>query len=67
MLFQKIVKRKYPVVHQYDRIDCRPAVLLSVLKFYGGDSSLVHVRELAKTGAQGSNMLGLVNAKRTWV
>ena len=59
-----IINSKYPLVRQYDQIDCGPAALLSVLKFWGGDSSLVHVRELANTDAQGSNMLGLVNAAK---
>lgn len=54
--------RKYPVVRQYDQIDCGPAALLSVLRFWGGDSNIVHVRELAKTDASGTNMLGLVHA-----
>jgi len=36
-LFQK----KYPIIRQYDQIDCGPAALLSVLKYYGGDASLV--------------------------
>ncbi|MFQ5638465.1 MAG: cysteine peptidase family C39 domain-containing protein [bacterium] len=62
--FKKVFKSKYPVVRQYDQIDCGPAALLSILKFWGGDSSLVHVRELTKTDAQGSNMLGLVNAAK---
>ncbi|NOZ62530.1 MAG: hypothetical protein GXO74_12730, partial [Calditrichaeota bacterium] len=32
--------KKYPVIRQYDQIDCGPAALLSVLKYYGGDASL---------------------------
>jgi len=27
---------RYPVVRQYDRVDCGPACLLSVLRFHGG-------------------------------
>jgi ABC-type bacteriocin/lantibiotic exporter with double-glycine peptidase domain len=55
-------KSRYPVVRQYDHADCGPAALLSVLKFWGGDASLVHIRELAHTDAQGSTMLSLVRA-----
>ena len=55
-------RRKHPIVRQYDQIDCGPAALLSVLKFWGGDSSIVHVRELANTDAGGTNMAGLVQA-----
>ncbi len=62
LLKKKIFQRKYPVVRQYDQIDCGPAALLSVLKFWGGDSSIVHIRELANTDAGGTNMLGLVKA-----
>ena len=61
---KRVLNSKYPVVRQYDQIDCGPAALLSVLKFWGGNSGLVHVRELANTDAQGSNMLGLVNAAK---
>jgi len=53
---------KYPIVKQYDQKDCGPAALLSVLKFYKGNSSLPHLRELCNTNLQGSTMLDLVNA-----
>ncbi|MCA9731686.1 MAG: peptidase domain-containing ABC transporter [Deferribacteres bacterium] len=56
--------KKYPVVRQYDQIDCGPAAVLSILKFYGGNSSIVHIRELTQTDASGSNMLGLVKAAK---
>ncbi len=57
-------KSRYPLVRQYDRVDCGPAVLLSILKYYGGDSNLVHIREITQTDVHGSSMLGLVNAAR---
>lgn len=60
-LLQRL-RPRYPVVRQYDRIDCGPAALLSVLRFHGGDASLVHVREQARTDARGSTMLSLVRA-----
>jgi ABC-type bacteriocin/lantibiotic exporter with double-glycine peptidase domain len=56
---------KYPLIKQYDEKDCAPAVLLSVLKFYGGNSSLPHLRELCNTNLQGSTMLDLVNASKS--
>jgi len=56
---------KYPIVKQYDQKDCGPAALLSVLKFYKGNSSLPHLRELCNTNLQGSTMLDLVNAANT--
>ena len=65
LLKRKIFKSKYPVVRQYDQIDCGPAALLSVLKFWGGDSSIVYIRELVNTDISGTNMLGLVDAAET--
>ena len=56
---------KYPLIKQYDQKDCAPAVLLSVLKYYGGNSSLPHLRELCNTNLKGSTMLDLVNASKT--
>lgn len=55
---------KYSIVKQYDQIDCAPASLLSILKHYGGDSTLPHLRELCKTNVQGSTMLDLVEAAK---
>jgi len=55
---------KYPLVKQYDQIDCAPASLLSILKYYGGDSTLPHLRELCKTNVKGSTMLNLVEAAK---
>ena len=57
-----LISRRYPLVKQYDQIDCAPAALLSILKFYGGRDNIVHVRELCNTTATGSSMLGLANA-----
>lgn len=53
---------RYAVVRQYDQVDCGPAALLTVLRYWGGDDSLVHVRELARTGARGSSLLDIVTA-----
>lgn len=56
---------RYPVVRQYDRVDCGPACLLSVLRFHGGDAGLAPVRTLAGTDASGTSLLGLHEAART--
>ena len=53
---------RYPVVRQYDRVDCGPACLLAVLRFYGGDAGLAPVRSLAGTDASGTSLLGLYQA-----
>jgi ABC-type bacteriocin/lantibiotic exporter with double-glycine peptidase domain len=58
----KLLNTKFPLIRQYDQIDCGPAALLSVLKFYGGNASLVSMRELCETTTQGSTMLDLVKA-----
>ena len=53
---------RYPVVRQCDRVDCGPACLLAVLRFYGGDAGLAPVRSLAGTDASGTSLLGLFEA-----
>ena len=56
---------RYPVVRQYDRVDCGPARLLAVLRFHGGDAGLAPVRSLAGTDASGTSLLGLYRAAET--
>ena len=51
-----------PVVRQYDRVDCGPACLLSVLRFHGGDTGLPTVRSWSGTDANGTSLLGLQRA-----
>lgn len=58
------LKPRYPTVRQYDRTDCGPASLLSVLRFHGGEASLVAVRDLAHTGVQGTTMWSLHEAAK---
>lgn len=55
---------KYPLIRQYDRIDCGPACLLSILKYYNGNTSLVHMRELCNTGTNGSTMFDIISAAK---
>lgn len=61
-ILSTLFRRRYPVVRQYDHADCGPAALMSVLRFWGGDTSLVHVRELSHTDRRGTTMLSLVRA-----
>ena len=56
---------KYPTVRQHDSTDCGPAALLSVLRYHGGNASLVSVREQSHTGAQGTSMWSLHQAAET--
>ena len=57
-------RRKYPLIKQYDQVDCGPACLLSVLKFYKGNISLVHLGEIKNS----STILNLVTlfSKKYW-
>ena len=52
----------HPLARQYDRADCGPACLLSVLRSHGGDAAMTHVRELSGTDANGTTLLGLRQA-----
>jgi ABC-type bacteriocin/lantibiotic exporter with double-glycine peptidase domain len=61
-LWRRLIWGRYPTVRQYDQVDCGPAALLSVLRYWGGDASLVRIRELTHTDARGSTMLSLVHA-----
>jgi len=55
----------FPVVRQYDRVDCGPASLLSVLRFHGGDTGLPRIRAWSGTDANGTSLLGLHRAAGT--
>lgn len=55
---------KYPLVRQYDRLDCGPAALLSVLRFHGGDAGLAQIRAWCNTDLNGTTMLDMVTAGR---
>lgn len=44
---------------QYDEADCGPACLLSMIKYYGGGSSMAQLRELCGTSKTGTTLLGL--------
>lgn len=44
---------------QHDQSDCGVACLLSLIKYYGGSSSLEKLRELSGTTRQGTTLLGL--------
>jgi ATP-binding cassette subfamily B protein len=67
MVLSSIVKHylslfRFPLVRQNDQADCGAASLLSVLKFYGGNTNLVNIRKMCQTDAQGSSMASIVKA-----
>ena len=53
---------KKTFVPQIDARDCGVAALASIVKYYGSDYSLAHLRELAKTSKEGTTALGIVQA-----
>ena len=55
---------RYAYVPQVDMRDCGVAALATVAKHYGSSYSLAHLRELAKTGREGTTALGIVEAAR---
>ena len=57
---QKLLTKTH--VLQHDQSDCGVACLLSLIKYYNGDSSLEKLRELSGTTKQGTTLLGLYQA-----
>lgn len=56
-VLNKKIKSAY--VHQHDQTDCGVACLLSVIKFYEGNSSLEYLRKSSGTSINGTTLLGL--------
>lgn len=51
---------RYPCIRQHDQNDCGPAVLATVAKHYGLPLGIGRVRELCRSDAIGTNVLGLM-------
>ncbi|MBR5959301.1 MAG: peptidase domain-containing ABC transporter [Salinivirgaceae bacterium] len=49
-------------VKQHDATDCGAACLLALIRYYGGDSTIQHLRELSGTTVRGTTLLGLYQA-----
>ena len=60
MLDRKLIDKSF--VHQHDRTDCGVACLLSLIRYYGGESSILHLREISGTSNTGTTLLGLYQA-----
>jgi ATP-binding cassette subfamily B protein len=56
------MSQPFPLVRQRDQTDCGVACLLSVIRYYGGNTSLERLRELSGTTIQGTSVLGLYQA-----
>lgn len=62
MLERKLIERSF--IRQHDMTDCGAACLLSLVKYYGGESSILHLREISGTTNTGTTLLGLYQAAR---
>ncbi len=56
------VKLHNSIVHQQDQSDCGVACLLSIIKYYGGYSTVEIIRKLSGTNINGTTLLGLYQA-----
>jgi len=54
--------RKYPVVKQYDSMDCGPACLKMICAYFGKHLSMDYLRSIARTDRSGTSVLSLVEA-----
>lgn len=52
----------YSIIPQKNQSDCGVACLLSIIKYYGGNSSLETIRKLSGTNITGTTLLGLYQA-----
>lgn len=60
MLDRKLIEKSF--VRQHDMTDCGAACLLSLIRYYGGDSSILHLREISGTSNTGTTLLGMYQA-----
>lgn len=63
MIDRKSVQKSF--VRQHDMTDCGAACLLSLIRYYGGESSILHLREISGTSNAGTTLLGLFQAAGT--
>lgn len=56
---------RYPYVSQIDMRDCGVAALAIIAKNYNSRYSLARLRELAKTGKEGTTALGIMDAAKS--
>src|SRR5581483_550246 len=58
------IRRRRALVRQYDRADCGPAALATLVRYLGGDVPLATVRELCRTTRSGTSLAQLEQAAR---
>jgi ATP-binding cassette subfamily B protein len=54
--------RRFPHVHQVDEMDCGPAALAMVCRYFGRAVSVARIRQLAHTATDGTSLRGLTRA-----
>ena len=57
---------KHLIVKQRNNYDCASACLLSIMKYYGIDTSIDEVSYILKTTSEGTNALNIINGSRTF-
>lgn len=55
----------FPFYKQFDKMDCGPACLRMIAKYYGGDYALTYLREQSHITREGVSMLGISDAAET--
>jgi ATP-binding cassette, subfamily B, bacterial len=60
-----IFKSNFPLYKQYDAMDCGPACLRMVAKYYGKRYSLQYLRDKSYVSREGASLLGLSEAARS--
>ncbi|WP_336742086.1 cyclic nucleotide-binding domain-containing protein [Paenibacillus sp. y28] len=53
-------RRKFPVIMQQSEMDCGPACLTMICRYYGLNASVNRMRERCNVGAEGTSMHGLI-------
>ena len=56
------MRRTFPHTHQLDSVDCGPACLKMIAKYYGKEYSIQHLRERSYITRMGVSMLGISEA-----
>lgn len=57
--------KKYPFVKQEGYKDCGCACLLMIVRYYKGNISIMKIREMTKTGKNGTSAYNIVNCANT--
>jgi ATP-binding cassette subfamily B protein len=59
------MKKVFPFYKQLDQMDCGPACLRMICKFYEREISVIKIRNLCEIGKNGVNLLGIAKAAET--